>query len=325
MAEPETKKKTSTPSSIMSDWSQLPEELLYLISTHLEEENCFDVVHARSVCTSWRSAFPFPSSLLWPSYSLPSFGKFPLESKDLCTLQKIPLFLFRVKTPLDSDAAEYFLGGIGRDESEENHMELLPSLLQCSVKVKIPGSDPTLLNMLDCQIIPLGHQYRMIGWNLSSMAILPLNKEDKRGQFVVLLNTSRYLLVLTSVEMRWKRLEGVPTSYCTGLITFKGRFYANFLSKQIVVIDPYSLEVTLLFPSPQEIAPYLVLSGNDELFLVEVRFPPFGVSDISRFTCRVCRLDEEAGTWAEVNDLGDCVFFICQLGNVSISAKELPY
>jgi len=132
----------------MPNWSLLPKELLHLVSKSLEdEEYYFNVVHARSVCTSWRSSFPFPYFLFRPSYSIPSFVDFPSESKNLCTVEKIPLFLFRVKTPTTSPSV-YYIGDLGRDESED-HMEL-PSPLQYLVRMKIPGSDPTLMNMLDC-------------------------------------------------------------------------------------------------------------------------------------------------------------------------------
>ncbi|KAG7567869.1 hypothetical protein ISN45_Aa04g007050 [Arabidopsis thaliana x Arabidopsis arenosa] len=159
----------------MPDWSQLPEELLFIISTYLEE-NCFDVVHARSGCTSWRSSFPFPSSLLRTSYSLPSFAKFPRKSKGFCTSRR----------------------------------SLCSSL----------------------------------------------------GEFVLLLN--QRLLALTSAEMRWKLVMNVPNARCSEGLAF------------------------------------------------------------NRFKCRVSRLDEEAGKWVVVTDLGDRVLFIGHFGNVSCSAKELP-
>ncbi|EFH55044.1 hypothetical protein ARALYDRAFT_901050 [Arabidopsis lyrata subsp. lyrata] len=131
-------------------------------------------------------------------------------------------------------------------------------------------------------------------------------------------------MVLTSAEMKWKRLENVPYAICSDLVTFRGRFYASFLSRNTFLIDPYSLEVTLLMPSPQKPLNYLVAFGNDELFLVEVTIPNFDVIDFSRFTCIVSRLDEEGGKWVEVTDLGNRVFFIGHFGNVSCSAKEFP-
>ncbi|EOA28603.1 hypothetical protein CARUB_v10024823mg [Capsella rubella] len=307
------------------DWSFLSKELLLIISTLLK--NCFDVVHARSVCSSWRSTFPFPSSLVRPSYSLPTLMEFTLESKDSCTLEKVPLFLFRVKTTV---ADEYFLGAIGRDDRIELSNS---SPFQCSVKVKVPRSDPTLMNMLDCEVISLGHQYRMIGWdpeesstNYRGVAFIMLNKNGGRGEFVVVLNYSRVLLVLRSSEMRWMWLKDVSDATCKDLVTFRGKFYASFLNGDIVVIDPYSLEVFLpLMPSqPLNSSNYLVPAGDDELFLVEKIITRYGELNFSQFACRVSRLDEEAGKWVVVSELGGRVFFIGHFGNVCCSAKELP-
>ncbi|CAA7032995.1 unnamed protein product [Microthlaspi erraticum] len=330
----------------MPDWTKLPEELLQVISENLD--NCFDVVHARSVCSSWRSTIPFPFSLLTSSYSLPTFTEPSLENEGLVTLKKIPLFLFRVRTP-SALATKYFLGGIGPRDEAEDQTEL-PSPIQCSVKVKIGKSEATLVNMLDCQILSLGYEYRMIGWepkDYEGVAFLPLNKEGE-GEFVVLLNYFRFCLVLTSAEMKWKRLENVPMESCWSLtlfacaeirwtelmnvphdswrdlVTFRGKFYASF-TREIVVVDPYSLDVshtTLSIPSqPLERIRYLVPYGNDELFLVELCNP-----STDQLAFRVSRLDEEAGKWVVVTDLGDCVLFINRrhLGNVCCSAKELP-
>ncbi|EOA27221.1 hypothetical protein CARUB_v10023331mg [Capsella rubella] len=309
------------------DWSLLPEELLHYISTKHLEDHCFDVVHARSVCSSWRSSFPFPSCLLRPRYSLPSLPKFGWKRKELCILEKTPMFLFKV---LDTTAAsalpsEYFMGDLSRD----NRLEL-PSHLQCSVKVNVSGSNPFLMNMLDCQILPLGYQYRMVGRNPEEMTIafLPLNKDEggEAGEeFVVLLSYSSYLLMLTSAEMRWMWLSNIPNASCSELVTFRGRFYLAFLNGDICVFDPCSLEATDLMPSqPLRSSNYLISSGNDELFLVEIIGPyPLGLA-FGRFTCRVSRLDEEASKWVEVRDLGNRALFIGLLGNSSCSAKELP-
>ncbi|CAA7032985.1 unnamed protein product [Microthlaspi erraticum] len=311
------------------DWTQLPQELLQVISEKLE--NCFDVVHARSVCSAWRSTFPFPCSLLRPSYSLPSFAEFPYESEDLCTLKKIPLFLLRVQ-PRDpgTSASQYFIGGIGRKDEPEDHIELPPPL-QCSVK--IPGSfEPTLMNMLDFQIILLGHQYRITGPNpkdYRGVAFLPLNK-DRGGEFIVLLNYTNDLLVLRSLEMRWMWLKNISDASCSELVTFRGRFYAVFLDGKIIVFDPYPLKATPMF-RPSELpncgsSVFLVPSGDDELFLVEKIIPRTGVLHFGRLTLRVSRLDEEARKWVVVTDLGERVLFIHygHLGNVCCSAKELP-
>ncbi|XP_056864233.1 F-box/kelch-repeat protein At1g64840-like [Raphanus sativus] len=300
------------------DWSLLPVELLHIISKKLED--CFNVVHARSVCTSWRSIFLFPSHLSRQSYSLPT-----LDNKGSWSLEKIPLFLFRNRTL----AAEYFVGGIGRNEPEED----LPSPNQCSVKVEIPGSDPRLMNILDCQILPLRHQYRMIGCNAKGyrgVAVLPLNKEGG-GDFVVLLNCTSGLMVLRNNEMRWRRFQTLSMHPCDDLVTFRGRFYALFVDGDVFGFDPHFLElyplVRLKLDRKCGWSTSLVPSGDDELFLVEL-FSTRRNGDVldlmSRVTLRVCRLDVDAGQWVMVKDVGDRVLVIGDLGNVSFSAKELP-
>jgi len=153
----------------------------------------------------------------------------------------------------------------------------------------------------------------LISWepkDYRGVAFLPLDKKGREGEFVVILNYTNVLMVLTSAEMKWKRLENVPYAICSDLVTFRGRFYASFLRRNTFVIDPYSLEVTLLTPSPQKPLKYLVVSGNDELFLVEVSILNFDVIGFSRFTCIVSGLDEEGGKWVEVTDLGNRVFLI---------------
>ncbi|CAA7032990.1 unnamed protein product [Microthlaspi erraticum] len=182
------------------------------------------------------------------------------------------------------------------------------------------------MNILDCQILSLGHQYRLKNWNpdavetsITSVAFVPLNTEGG-GEFGVLLYFKGDLLVLTTrAEMKWKLLENVPRKSCMSLATFRGRFYASFFYGRTVVIDPYSLDVTLLIHSELEgFYKHLVPSGNDELFLVDelLTIPA---------ACRVSRLDEENGKWVEVTDVGGRVLFIDQeLGNVCCSAKELP-
>ncbi|KAL0741167.1 hypothetical protein Bca4012_082680 [Brassica carinata] len=324
MAEPQTEKKASL-SPRMPDWTQLPEELLHIITEKLE--NCFSVIHARSVCSSWRSTFPFPDCLLRPSYSLPAFRDFPYVSKGLCTLEKVPLFLFRVQTP-SASPSEYLLGGVGRDESVD-YMEFQYPI---QFSVKIPGSEPTLLNIRNSQVFPLGHQYRMMGWDPESwttkykgVAFLPLNKEGE--EFVVLINYTMDLLVLRSSEMRWMRLKETSNAQCCHVVAFRGRFYATFISGDLFIFDPYKLKRTPFTPSPPlRSGKYLVEAGDDELLLVE-NFDPFPdaeILDFNRLTCRVSRLDNEADKWVEITDLGDRVLFIRDSGNVCCSAKMLP-
>jgi len=111
------------------------------------------------------------------------------------------------------------------------------------------------------------------------------------------------------------RLEKTSIADCSGIVTFKGIFYAFFLNGDIFVIDPYSLEATpLMSLQPLSSINYPVPSSNDELFLVEATLLNAEVIEISRLTCRASRLDEEAGVSVVVSDLGDRVFFYWRAG-----------
>ncbi|ESQ46455.1 hypothetical protein EUTSA_v10000192mg [Eutrema salsugineum] len=331
MAEPSTKKN-------MTDWTQLPEELLQMIIEKLN--NCFDVVNARSVCSSWRSLFPFPSCLLIQSYSLPTY---PIEKQGLCSLEKIPLILFRVPTAVES-VSEYFVGGICRDESGD-YMEF-PSPLQCTLRVKLARSDSALqlagaglmwkkildcestwMNTRGCQIINMGHQYQIVCWSPEGLrkserdvAYLELSKKGV-SEFLVLRSYSNTLVVFKSGERKWKRVENVPGYSSTGVVSFRGKFYAAFVGRDVFVINPRSLKATRLRRSlkHRDAKNYLVPIGDDELFLVEENVTP-----IDGTTFGVFRLDVKARKWVEVSDFGDRVFFVGCLVNVACSVKELP-
>ncbi|KAL0741172.1 hypothetical protein Bca4012_082685 [Brassica carinata] len=301
-----------------SDWSDLPEELLRIISAKVEDP--FDLILARSVCRPWRSIFPFPSSTLRTTYSLPSFDKFPRRGRGgLCTLEKFPVFLFRVRTHEDTLPSQFFVGGVG------------------PVNMKIQGSNPTLINIADSQIIPLGYTCRMVGYDPNSLltsyrgaAILPLNKE--KGEFIVLIGYAHRILALRSTEMTWRQLDNTSRADCKDIVTFRGKFYAVFLNGDVFAIDPYTLETTPLRPT--EIpgcgrCNYLVPYGDDELYLVERIIVRSGVLSFTNQACRVSVLDAEAGQWVVVSDLGDRVLLIGKPGNCSgnssCSAKELPH
>lgn len=134
-----SKLQLSSKETLSSDWSLLPEELLHIISSKLE--NCFDFIHARSVCRPWRSIFPFPSSsLLRTRYSLPSFDKFPRKARGFCTLEKFPVFLFRVRDAPDDASlpSEFFVGRIRLCSEPKVHYTNFNKsklcLLSCSLK-----------------------------------------------------------------------------------------------------------------------------------------------------------------------------------------------
>ncbi|KAF2538184.1 hypothetical protein F2Q68_00019215 [Brassica cretica] len=103
----------------MADWSLLPKDLLELISGR--SQTCFEIVHFRSVCSSWRSAIPRPSYRLGLGLNslLPVFNHKPWFKQ--CILKRIAVFLFRFQTPFGTD---YLLIGVSEGESGEQRFTL---------------------------------------------------------------------------------------------------------------------------------------------------------------------------------------------------------
>lgn len=137
----------------MADWSLLPKDLLELISGR--SQTCFEIVHFRSVCSSWRSAIPRPSYRIGLGLNslLPVFNHKPrFEGHMQCILKKIPVFLFRFQTPFGTD---FLLIEVTDGESGEQ-------ILMCPFQNSAwRYKDVTTLNTLNCQIIPLGYYYKV--------------------------------------------------------------------------------------------------------------------------------------------------------------------
>lgn len=177
---------------------------------------------------------------------------------------------------------------------------------------------------------------RMVGYDPDSLsrsyrgvAILPLNEET--GEFIVLIGYDHHILALRSTETRWMEVDNCSRADCKDIVTFRGKFYAVFINGDVFAIDPYTLETTPL--RPPDITGcgrqnYLVPYGDDELYLVERIIVRNSVLSFTKMACRVSVLDEEAGEWVVVSDLGDRVLLIGKPGNSSgnsaCSAKELP-
>lgn len=137
----------------MADWSLLPKDILELIAGRFK--TCFEIVHLRSVCSSWWCALPPKISLgsLGKRSLLPIFNDNPrFEGDEHCILKKIPVFLLRFETPFGND---YLLAAMSEKKSGKQR---LLSPLENTYKYKYGVT----LNTLSSQIIPLGQYYKVV-------------------------------------------------------------------------------------------------------------------------------------------------------------------
>lgn len=161
------------------------------------------------------------------------------------------------------------------------------------------------------------------------VAFLPFDSEDG-GDFTMVAGVLDTLMMYRSREERWIKIECPFRSY-QDMVSFKGKFYVVDKSGRgrVFVIEPSSLEVSEIHSVTQCHECYwetLVVSGDDELLLVQ-RFTPGEYHYEHMHTWfRIFRLEEEEGQrrWVRVTDLEERVVFLGINWNFCYSAKEVP-
>ncbi|KAF3502662.1 hypothetical protein F2Q69_00040414 [Brassica cretica] len=307
----------------MADWSLLSKDLLELISGR--SQTCFEIVHFRSVCSSWRSAIPRPSYRLGLGLNslLPVFNHKPWFKQ--CILKRIAVFLFRFQTPFGTD---YLL--IGVSEGESGEQVLMCPFHDGSWRYK----DVTTLNTLSSQIIFMGFSYKFFfsffrpsrsrtESYTKRVAFLPLDGKE----FAVVAVVLGDLMMYRSCDKGWTKLEGRFTAY-RDMVSFKGNFYVVDMSGQghVFVIEP-SFEITEIQAVTLTRETYderLVVSG-DELFLVQRFTLGMDCNEYEHSWFRLFRLEEDSQRrWVRINDIKDRVVFLGCYWSLCWSAKELP-
>ncbi|KAF3502665.1 hypothetical protein F2Q69_00040410 [Brassica cretica] len=307
----------------MADWSLLPKDLLELISGR--SQTCFEIVHFRSVCSSWRSAIPRPSYRLGLGLNslLPVFNHKPWFKQ--CILKRIAVFLFRFQTPFGTD---YLL--IGVSEGESGEQVLMCPFHDGSWRYK----DVTTLNTLSSQIIFMGFSYNVFfsffrpsrsrtERYTKRVAFLPLDGKE----FAVVAGVIGDLMMYRSFDKGWTKLEGWFQAY-GDMVSFKGKFYVVHTSGQghVFVIEP-SFEITEIQAVTLSHEIYddrLVVSG-DELFLVQRFTLGMDCNEYEHSWFRLFRLEEDGQRrWVRINDIKDRVVVLGWDWSLCCSAKELP-
>ncbi|MED6155887.1 hypothetical protein PIB30_009664 [Stylosanthes scabra] len=136
----------------MADWSELPKELLYLISELIDSP--FYLLRFRSVCSSWRSSSsPLPNHL---PLKFPTFPSATADTASIFSLSKRTLFLIR--KPHENQRRPWLIK-IGQDT--HGHTLLFHPLSRFPIK---SNSNPNsrsrfLLNLIDLPVFDIGHEF----------------------------------------------------------------------------------------------------------------------------------------------------------------------
>ncbi|OMO80004.1 hypothetical protein CCACVL1_13222 [Corchorus capsularis] len=326
----------------MADWSQLPPELLTLITKRLETR--LAVLRFRSVCSSWRSSIP-PKL-----YPLPKF--LPSKTKGRCefSLSRITrntIYLVRLPENQTSDHPGCCWLVKIRDGTHRVGMRLLNPLSDSELK-PLPLNFPKVFDLTSFQVIELGHEFvaRLdvyIDHPLEPQSRDYIRKvaliwsESDNGDFIMLALLRFWpvedLAFLRSGEKDWTLLENVND--VQDIISFNAKFYAIQQDGKTIVIDQ-SLNVNSIEQFGSRNSRKFLVQSDDNLLAIEMIFLTNSDSDTDDpvFTCSACdnvagfrifRLNEEEKKWHEIESLGDKVLLLGLRQAISVSASELSW
>ncbi|KAJ0693020.1 putative F-box domain-containing protein [Helianthus annuus] len=327
-----------------ADWSQLPRELLDLISTHLISET--DLLRFRSVCTTWRSSInPFTSR--FPI--LPNAG----ISDTTWGFYLSKRTIFRVGLP-DPDPAQThipWLIKVERDNPQKTH--LMNPLTGSEFIPLLPGF-PRSLNLLNFRVSELGQEYALqyISYRPNANSIgdsVTLYMEKVAfcnvgvdGFVLLTIHVSGKLALLRKGERVWNIINDLPEPY-DDVLYHNGEFFAVDSTGRTVVVDWEKSVLNVVAGSVFGGDKKFLVECDGELFMVDKYLSVGPENDVEEddenyefyedFDCfmsertvklEVYKLDREEGRWVEVKDLGDKMLFLGDNCGFSASAEEFP-
>jgi hypothetical protein len=289
--------------TVVADWSQLPKDLLNLISERID--NDLDLIRFRSVCSSWRSSsipnlhhhvsLPFKFPHLKCSVYINSYVNNEQVSDPL---SKRNIFLIKAPQQQDETLIRPWLIRVTQNSSGKAKLyesPLIPFELPSNFSFSIDLYKSSILNLGTDFILrePFIHPKKVV-------AVTPL--------ILAILLHNGHLVLWRCGDDCWTNIPDV--SYIGDICIFKERIYAvEEMSRKTVTIGPEDLSVQVVAKD--------VLGGDPKIqFLVESEGELLLV-DVSEFVSDlgfivdvdVFRLDEMEKKWVKLKSLGDRVLF----------------
>jgi len=301
----------------MADWSQLPKELVQLISEKLDNE--FYLLRFRSVCSSWRSSIPnnrLPLNLPQFPNSNNTVGSIIRElSKHSFFLIKPPI------TPNQQTLQRPWLIRMG--ESFDGKFYLWHPFFRHQL---IP-SFGYVLNLNQISVYSLGHVFYILDrllpneWSdvYSEKVVVAAACHGEQPLDIVTHDNSGETMVFRCGDDSWTKIPNVAKSH-QDICIFKGRPCVVDKTGRTVMIG-WDLSVHLLAePLNGGDVKYLVES-ECELLLVD-RYISNGDDGVR---IDLFRLDEKEKKWVKLVNLGDRFLFLGEGCSFSASASDLGF
>lgn len=328
----------------MADWSQLPKELLHLISERLD--SALYLLRFRSVCSTWRSSI----SNHHHHHHLPF--KFPLLSNtdsnnnaSTFSLSKRTLFLI---TPPSHQTLRPWLIKIGQDSRGRTHLwhplsrdppiSLLPHVLDFN-HLRVSDLGPEFVLGHSPPLSPNTSLY------MEKVVAATWQGKQQGPDFALLtIHVSGKLALFRSGDDRWTVIPDMPAPY-DDVCIFRGRPCAVDGTGRTVAVRPDStveLVAEPVFGGDKK----LLVESNGELLLVDKYLSSdcfcsvfeddddddgddyydgeiYGVGWERAVRFDVFRLEEKEKRWVELTSLGDRVLFLGDDCAFSASASDL--
>jgi hypothetical protein len=323
---------------VAANWSELPKDLLYLISQRIDNEN--DLIRFRSICSTWRSSsIPNHHTNILPfifNFPLLRYVRAYIHDSDrdneeasntnnilFCSLSKRNIFL--IKSPPQQQQTLVHLPWLIRvTHNSYGKSKLHTSLLNF----------PFSLDLNKFSVHHLGTDF-IIDKSLPYGCMSPQKVVAvTRVILAVLLGYHRQLVLFRCGDESWTDIPDMSSSI-GDICVFKGQIYAvEENSGKTVTIGPEDLSVQLVASYKQGSPLLFLVESEGELLLVDVDesllFESDDIEDVfwsystileDGLTINVFRLDEKERKWAKLTSLGDRILF---LGNgCSFSASDL--
>ncbi|XP_039049725.1 F-box protein SKIP23-like [Hibiscus syriacus] len=337
----------------MADWTQLPGELLYLISKRLHTS--FDVNRFRSICSTWRSTVTSPKRhRLAPRFPvLPDEGGMANTSNGF-SLSKRIIFLLRLpKFNPETDRSTSWVVKIEED-GPNNRVQLLNPLSRSRFD-SLPENFPKFFNLLEFSIVELGEEYVLHYLNhlsylgdtgnlyMEKVVISCFDNNPNNGFVLLTIHVSGKLAMFKTSDKKWTIIQDMSSPY-DDVILYEGNFYAvdNNGRTVLVGLDFETSEAAMpVFGGDKK----FLVGSKGELLLVDkylsIEAPEgscswAGLDFVEEYfeniafymnertvRFKVFKLDEVGKQWVDVKNLDDRVLFLGDDCSFSASVEDL--
>ncbi|XP_058752487.1 F-box protein SKIP23-like [Vicia villosa] len=305
----------------MADWSELPKDLLHLISEKLNSD--FYILRFRSVCSTWRLSIPKPHN------------HFPLKLPHFSRRNKLYNHsIFLIKPPATPNQQTLYRPWLVRIcRTSTGKFNLCHPLSRH--RFNIP-SDSRVLDFSQLSVFNIQEVYiRGVSYqNSSTIGFCHFDRSVatfQREHILEIVTTDRNSGEMVMFHRRGNGLTKIPNvaPYYQGMCIFKGRpCLTDDTGRTVMIGSDLSVHLVAEPVSGDDLDGliYIMVENESELLLVHNYEDDYeSDDDYDKYDepIDVFRLDQKEKKWLKLENLGDTVLFLGHGYSFAISASDL--